>query len=253
MRDKQAKWNLGQTRVHLEIIFSFQFFKSRGEKSQNQLSWKKAVVWFLGVNTTQHWLSYKGEKQPFDFSTKERKVIRSGTAVFWHFMWSMLLLTYWRILEVIEILLQFTLWMPALSVCMHTQKRERKKKKQHSLTRSLCTRSGEVNLPLPTSLLKFHKDLICKGVSSQSPFCMHSFPCVNTCKFIFHALAIKTVICMCTLKLLSTKIISEDAPNAEALGHIPLWLALVLFSWLWVLGWWYAAQEVIQVISCLNV
>lgn len=103
----------------------------------------------------------------------------------------------------------------------HTKERE-KKKKQHSLTRSLCTRSGEVNLPLPTSLLKFHKDLICKGVSSQSPFCMHSFPCVNTCKFIFHALALKTAICMCILKLLSTKIISEDAPNAEALGHIPL-------------------------------
>lgn len=132
----------------------------------------------------------------------------------------------------------------------HTKERE---KKQHPLTPSLCTRSGEVNLPLPTSLLKFHKDLICKGVSSQSPFCMHSFTCVNTCEFIFHALALKTVICMCTLKLLSTKIISEDAPNAQALGHIPLWLVLVLFIWLWVLGWWYAAQEVIKVISCLNV
>lgn len=142
--------------------------------------------------------------------------------------------------------------MPALSICMHTQKRgKKKKKKNHSLTPSLCTRSGEVNLRLPTSLLKFRKDLICKGVSSQSPLCVHSFTCVNTCKFIFHALALKTVICMCILKLLSTKIISEKRRCAQCTGfgmHPCL-------TWFCSSGseCWDAAQEVMQVISCLNV
>lgn len=59
--------------VHLEIIFSFQSLNKAGGRKSKSVKLDKSSLIF-GVNTTQYWLNYKGEKQLFDLSRKQKIV-----------------------------------------------------------------------------------------------------------------------------------------------------------------------------------
>lgn len=80
---------------------------------------------------------------------------------------------------------------------------------------------GKQSCPFLLLNLNCRKIWFAKG--SNRCLCVHKSTCVNTCKFIFHALDLKTVICMCALKLLSTKIISEYMSQTCSVRHISSW------------------------------
>lgn len=105
--------------------------------------------------------------------------------------------------------------------------------------------------------LNCRKIWFAKG-SNHCLLCVHKFTCVNTCKFMFHALDLKTVICMCALKSLSTRIILEGiCPKLVHWGTYLLDTHLgSVHRCLWVLEWCYAADDamwIIIYIKCLRV